>query len=154
MQYVSLRCIERLAEAGVERSAGSVGDIHDHVMAETINGLYKAEVIHRRSRSNREPMELSTLDWVHWQNHKRPLGHVPPAEAEPAHYRRQAGQAMVAPIEQNGLQESRGSSSLLAPVCLCVPPTAQVETALIIAGRSRWRVRTASAPGRCQRHNR
>ena len=98
-QYVSLRYSERLAEAGVEPSVGSVGDSYDNALAETINGLYKAEVIHRRSWRNREQVELATLDWVHWYNHQRllgPIGHVPPAEAEAAYYRQQAGQAEAA----------------------------------------------------------
>lgn len=98
-QYVSIRYSERLAEAGIEPSVGSVGDSYDNALAETINGLYKAEVIHRRSWRTREQVELATLDWVHWYNHKRLLGsigHVPPAEAEAAYYRQQAGQARAA----------------------------------------------------------
>ena len=98
-QYVSIRYSERLAEAGIEPSVGSVGDSYDNALAETINGLYKAEVIHRRSWRNREQVELATLDWVDWFNHKRllgPIGHVPPAEAEAAYYRQQAGQAKAA----------------------------------------------------------
>ena len=89
-QYVSIRYSERLAEARIEPSVGSVGDSYDNALAETINGLYKAEVIHRRSWRNREQVELATPDWVHWCNHKRllgPIGHVPPAEAETACYR-------------------------------------------------------------------
>lgn len=99
VQYVSIRYSERLAEAGIESSVGSVGDSHDNALAETINGLYKAEVIHRRSWKNREAVELATLDWVDWYNHKRLLGsigNVPPAEAEAAYYRQQAGQAKAA----------------------------------------------------------
>ncbi|KQQ84477.1 transposase [Xanthomonas sp. Leaf131] len=98
-QYVSIRYSERLAEAGIEPSVGSVGDSYDNALAETINGLYKAEVIHRRSWRNREQVELATLDWVHWFNHKRllgPIGHVRPAEAEAAYYRQQASQAKAA----------------------------------------------------------
>ncbi|WP_240113142.1 IS3 family transposase [Xanthomonas oryzae] len=98
-QYVSIRYSERLAEAGVEPSVGSVGDSYDNALAETINGLYKAEVIHRRSWRTREQVELATLDWVHWYNHKRllgPIGHIPPAEAEAAYYRQQTGQAEAA----------------------------------------------------------
>lgn len=92
-QYVSIRYTERLAEAGIEASVGSVGDSYDNALAETINGLYKAEVIHRRSWRNREAVEMATLDWVHWFNHKRllgPIGNIPPAEAEAAYYRQQA----------------------------------------------------------------
>jgi len=98
-QYVSIRYSERLAEAGIELSVGSVGDSYDNALAETINGLYKAEVIHRRSWRSREQVELATLDWVHWFNHKRllgPIGHIPPAEAEAAYYRQQASQAKAA----------------------------------------------------------
>ncbi len=98
-QYVSIRYSERLAEAGVEPSVGSVGDSYDNALAETISGLYKAEVIHRRSWRTREQVELATLDWVHWYNHKRllgPIGHIPPAEAEAVYYRQQTGQAEAA----------------------------------------------------------
>ncbi len=98
-QYVSIRYTERLAEAGIEPSVGSVGDSYDNALAETINGLYKAELIHRRSWKNREAVELATLAWVDWFNHKRllgPIGNIPPAEAETAYYRQQASQTMAA----------------------------------------------------------
>ena len=90
VQYVSIRYTERLAEAGVEPSVGSVGDSYDNALAETINGLYKAEVIHRRSWQSRETVELATLEWVDWFNHRRllaPIGNIPPAEAEAIYYR-------------------------------------------------------------------
>lgn len=93
VQYVSIRYTERLAEAGIEPSVGSVGDSYDNALAETINGLYKAEVIHRRSWRNPQDVELATLDWVDWFNHRRllgPIGNIPPAEAEAAYYRQQA----------------------------------------------------------------
>lgn len=93
VQYVSIRYTERLVEAGIEPSVGSVGDSYDNALAETINGLYKAEVIHRQSWRNREAVEMATLDWVHWFNHHRllgPIGNIPPAEAEAAYYRQQA----------------------------------------------------------------
>ena len=93
VQYVSIRYTERLAEAGIEPSVGSVGDSYDNALAETINGLYKAEVIHRQSWRNREAVEMAALDWVHWFNHHRllgPIGNIPPAEAEAAYYRQQA----------------------------------------------------------------
>ncbi|WP_374657173.1 IS3 family transposase [Inhella sp.] len=98
-QYVSIRYTERLAEAGIEPSVGSKGDSYDNALAETINGLYKAEVIHRRSSwKTREAVELATLEWVSWLNHHRllePIGDIPPAEAEAAYYDRQrAVQAM------------------------------------------------------------
>ncbi len=89
-QYVSIRYTERLAEAGLEPSVGSVGDSYDNALAETINGLYKAEVIHRRSSwRTREEVEWATLQWVDWFNHRRllePIGNIPPAEAEAAYY--------------------------------------------------------------------
>ncbi|UKR53326.1 IS3 family transposase [Xanthomonas fragariae] len=99
VQYVSIRYTERLADAGIEPSVGSVGDSYDNALAETINGLYKAEVIHRRAWRNRQDVELATLDWVDWYNHKRLLGsigNIPPAEAEEAYYRQQAGYAKAA----------------------------------------------------------
>ena len=89
-QYVSIRYTERLAEAGIEPSVGSVGDSYDNALAETINGLYKAEVIHRRGPwRNFESVEFATLEWVDWFNHRRllePIGNIPPAEAEARHY--------------------------------------------------------------------
>jgi putative transposase len=89
-QYVSIRYTERLAEAGIEPSVGSVGDSYDNALAETINGLYKAEVIHRRGPwRNFEAVEFATLTWVDWFNHRRllePIGNIPPAEAEERYY--------------------------------------------------------------------
>lgn len=89
-QYVSIRYTERLAEAGIEPSVGSVGDSYDNALAETINGLYKAEVIHRRGPwRSFEAVEFATLEWVDWFNHRRllePLGNIPPAEAEARYY--------------------------------------------------------------------
>ena len=89
-QYVSIRYTERLAEHGIEPSVGSVGDSYDNALAETINGLYKAEVIHRRGPwRNFEAVELATLTWVDWFNHRRllePIGNIPPAEAEDRYY--------------------------------------------------------------------
>ncbi|WP_321813157.1 MULTISPECIES: IS3 family transposase [unclassified Paraburkholderia] len=85
-QYVSILYSERLAEAGIEPSVGSRGDSYDNALAETINGLYKTELIHRRAPwKTRESVELATLEWVAWYNHRRlmePLGHILPAEAE------------------------------------------------------------------------
>lgn len=95
-QYVSIRYSERLAEAGVEPSVGSKGDSYDNALAETINGLYKAEVIHRRTWKSREAVELATLAWVSWFNNHRlmgPLGYIPPAEAEANYYRQLAEQS-------------------------------------------------------------
>ncbi|HHH7916905.1 TPA: IS3 family transposase, partial [Escherichia coli] len=88
-QYVSLAYTQRLKEAGLLSSTGSTGDSYDNAMAESINGLYKAEVIHRKSWKNRAEVELATLTWVDWYNNRRlleRLGHTPPAEAEKAYY--------------------------------------------------------------------
>ena len=73
-QYVSIRYSERLAEAGIEPSVGSKGDSYDNALAETINGLYKAELIHRRAPwKTKESVELATLHWVAWFNNHRLL---------------------------------------------------------------------------------
>jgi putative transposase len=89
-QYVSIKYTERLAEAGIEPSVGSVGDSYDNALAETINGLYKAEVIHRRGPwRSFEAVEFATLEWVDWFNNRRllePIGNIPPAEAEKRYY--------------------------------------------------------------------
>jgi transposase InsO family protein len=89
-QYVSIHYTERLAQAGIEPSVGSVGDSYDNALAESINGLYKAEVIHRRGPwRSLEAVEFATLEWVDWFNHRRllePIGNIPPAEAEALHY--------------------------------------------------------------------
>jgi transposase InsO family protein len=99
-QYVSIRYSERLSEAGIEPSVGSKGDSYDNALAETINGLYKAELIHRRAPwKTREAVELATLEWVSWFNHHRllePIGYIPPAEAEANYYRQLAEQAIPA----------------------------------------------------------
>ena len=97
-QYVSIRYSERLAEAGIEPSVGSRGDSYDNALAETINGLYKAELIHRRAPwKSRETVELATLEWVDWFNHQRllePIGYIPPAEAEANYYRQLVSHAV------------------------------------------------------------
>jgi len=89
-QYVSIKYTERLAEAGIEPSVGSVGDSYDNALAETINSLYKAELIHRRGPwRSFEAVEFATLEWVDWFNHRRllePIGNIPPAEAEDRYY--------------------------------------------------------------------
>lgn len=90
-QYVCIRYTERLAEAGIEPSVGSVGDSYDNALAESINALYKAEVIHRRGGPWRsyEAVEFATLEWVDWFNNRRllePIGNIPPAEAEANYY--------------------------------------------------------------------
>ena len=93
-QYLSIRYTERLAEAGIEPSVGSTGDSYDNALAESVIGLYKTEVIHRRGPwKGVEEVEFATLEWVAWYNTRRllePLGYVPPDEFERAYYRRQA----------------------------------------------------------------
>jgi hypothetical protein len=99
-QYVSIKYTERLAEAGVEPSVGSVGDSYDNALAETINGLYKAEIIHRRGPwRSFEAVEFATLEWVDWFNNRRllePIGNIPPAEAEERYYAMLEQPAMAA----------------------------------------------------------
>jgi putative transposase len=99
-QYLSIRYSERLAEAGVESSVGSTGDSYDNALAETINGLYKTEVIRRRGPwRNIDAVEYATLAWVDWFNHRRllePIGNIPPAELEAAYYRQRDESAVAA----------------------------------------------------------
>jgi putative transposase len=106
-QYLSIRYTERLRDAGIEPSTGSVGDSFDNAMAETINGLYKTEVIHRRGPWNGlDDVEYATLEWVDWFNHHRilqPIGDIPPAEYE-ANYYRQTSPAEDAGLKQNSLR--------------------------------------------------
>ena len=100
VQYVSIKYTERLAEAGLVPSVGSVGDSYDNALAETINGLYKAEVIHRRGPwRSMEAVEFATLEWVDWFNNRRLLssiGNIPPAEAEATYWACQEDQAIAA----------------------------------------------------------
>ena len=99
-QYVSIKYTERLAEAGIEPSVGSVGDSYDNALAETINGLHKAEVIHRRGPwRSFEAVEFATLEWVDWFNNRRllePIGNIPPAEAEERYHAMTNQPAMAA----------------------------------------------------------
>ena len=99
-QYLSIRYTERLAEAGIEPSVGSVGDSYDNALAETINGLFKAEVIHRRGPwRSLETVEYATLEWVDWFNNRRllePIGNITPAEAEANFYAALETEAMAA----------------------------------------------------------
>jgi transposase InsO family protein len=101
-QYLSIRYTERLAEAGIEPSVGSRGDSYDNALAESVIGLYKTEVIHRRGPwRGREDVELATLEWVWWFNHHRllePIGYIPPVEHEQAYYRHQEEQTLVAAL--------------------------------------------------------
>ena len=102
-QYLSIRYTERLAQAGIEPSVGSIGDSYDNALAESVIGLYKAEVIHRLGPwRGREHVELATLEWVSWFNNDRllePIGYVPPEELEEAYYRGQKTQAEVAAVK-------------------------------------------------------
>ena len=99
-QYVSIKYTERLAEAGIEPSVGSVGDSYDNALAETVNGLYKTEVIRRRGPwRSLEAVEFATLEWVDWFNNRRllePIGNMPPAEAEARYYAQLEGTALAA----------------------------------------------------------
>ena len=99
-QYVSIKYTERLLEAGIEPSVGSVGDSYDNALAETINGLYKTKVIHRRGPwRSFEAVEFVTLEWVDWFNNRRllaPIGYIPPAEAEECYYASPDHPAMAA----------------------------------------------------------
>jgi len=99
-QYVSIKYTERLAEAGIEPSVGSAGDSYDNALAESINGLFKTEVIWRRGPwRSAEAVELATLEWVDWFNNRRllsPIGNIPPAEAEEKYYAALKGHAMAA----------------------------------------------------------
>jgi putative transposase len=119
VQYVSIRYTERLAAAGIEPSVGSVGDSYDNALAETINGLFKAEVIHRRGPwRNAAAVEFATLDWVDWFNNRRrlePIGNIPPAEAEARYYEQLNKLARVASLKQNSLRDSRRGSESCAP---------------------------------------
>jgi transposase InsO family protein len=100
VQYVSISYTERLAEAGIEPSVGSVGDSYDNALAETIIGLYKAELIYKESPwKGVEQVELKTLAWVDWFNNRRlfePIGNIPPVEYETLYYQQQEVTAMVA----------------------------------------------------------
>ena len=113
-QYVSIKYTERLAEAGIEPSVGSVGDSYDNALAETINGLYKAEIIHRRGPwRSFEAIEFATLEWVDWFKNRRilePIGNIPPAEAEERYNAMLQQPAMAACFKRNGLRQNRGGS--------------------------------------------
>jgi putative transposase len=99
-QYLSIRYTERLKEAGIEGSVGSVGDSYDNALAETVNGLYKTEVIHPHSPwRTADQVEFATLEWVDWFNNRRllqPIGDIPPAEFEANYYEEQNAQADAA----------------------------------------------------------
>ena len=119
VQYVSIKYSERLAAAGIEPSVGSVGDSYDNALAETVIGLFKTEVIHRRGPSRSfDAVEYATLEWVDWFNNRRllePIGNIPPAEAEANYYATLEVPRMgrVA-LNKNSLRKIRGSSVRLA----------------------------------------
>ena len=100
VQYVSIRYTERLAEAGIEASVGSVGDSYDNALAETINGLYKTELIRKQGPwQNLNDVEFATLKWVDWFNNRRlfeAIGNIPPVELEEEYYQRMKTQVTVA----------------------------------------------------------
>ena len=94
-----MRNTQRLKDAGIAPSVGSTGDSYDNALAETINGLSKAEVIHRRAWRSLQQVELATLNWVHWYNHQRLLGSIgyrSPTQAEAVYYQQHAGLSTVA----------------------------------------------------------
>ena len=102
VQYLSIRYTERLREAGIEPSVGSTGDSYDNALAESVIGLYKTEIIHRRGPwHNLEMVEFATLEWVDWFNNRRllePIGNIPPVEFEEAYHRSQEPLAMMAGV--------------------------------------------------------
>lgn len=104
VQYLAIRYTERLAEAGIEPSVGTVGDSYDNALAESVNGLYKTEVIRRLGPwRTLEEVEYATLDWVTWFNTERllePLGYVPPAEFEAAYHQQLAAAAAQPTLTQ------------------------------------------------------
>ena len=120
VQYVSIKYTDRLAEAGVEPSVGSVGDSYDNALAETINGLYKTEVIHRRSPwRSFEAVEFATLAWVDWFNNRRllaPIGNIPPAEAEEQYYAQLEAMPIAA---QDSNQTASGKTGAVQAVAQC-----------------------------------
>ncbi len=102
VQYLSIRYTERLAEAGIEPSVGSIGDSYDNALAESVIGLYKTELIRRRGPWRHiEAVELATLGWIDWFNNRRllePIGNIPPVEFEAAYYQHQDAPAMMAGV--------------------------------------------------------
>ncbi len=102
VQYLSIRYTERLAEAGIEPSVGSIGDSYDNALAESVIGLYKTELIRRRGPWRHiEAVEFATLEWIDWFNNRRllvPIGNIPPVEFEAAYYRHQDAPAMMAGV--------------------------------------------------------
>ena len=147
-QYVAIRYTERLIEAGVEPSVGSVGDSYDNALAETINGLYKTEVIRRRGPwRTLEAVEFATLEWVDWFNNRRllePIGNIPPAEAEARYYAQTEDVAMAAYSSQMASDNPGAVQSpyAAAPWILCdasaAPPVGKSKKARRFAEPFRW----------------
>ena len=123
-QYLSIRYTDRLAEAGIDTSVGSVGDSYDNAMAESVNALYKAELIRAQGPwRSLEAVELATLEWTDWFNNRRllePIGNVPPVEYEHAYY----------------LSQQAGTEALKSgwPGGLAVPPAPPARTPALVAG--------------------
>ena len=121
-QYVSIRYTERLKDAGVEPSVGSVGDSYDNALAESINRLYKTELIRRKGPwRNLESVEYATLEWVDWFNNRRllePIGNIPPAEFESAYYAIEEASTEVVGLTYIGLRGTRGGSGRVATSCV------------------------------------
>jgi hypothetical protein len=113
-QYLSIRYTERLAEPGIEPSAGSVGASYNNALAESVIGLFKTEVIRSLGPwRNMEDMEFATLRWVWSFNHHplpEPIGHVPPGEYEEMYYRSQEGETEEAGLKLHSLRKDRGVS--------------------------------------------
>ena len=123
-QYLSIRYTERLADAGIERSVGSTGDSYDNALAESVIGLYKTELIHRRGPwKGIDEVEFATLEWVAWYNTRRllePLGYVPPDEFERAYYNRQPASGRAG---RTHVTESPGNPGRFTP-CVSLPLSA------------------------------
>ncbi len=143
VQYLSIRYTERLAEAGIAPSVGSVGDSYDNALAESVIGLFKTEVILRRGPwRHLEAVEFATLEWVDWFNNRRllePIGHIPPVEFEEAYYRHQVDPAMVAGVNLPGLRRTRGGSVSASYVHLVKPDRANRLDGVRYAPDGRYR---------------
>ena len=115
VQYLSIRYTDRLAEAGIVPSVGSVGDSYDNALAETVIGLFKTEVIRSLGPwRSLEAVEIATLEWVDSFNPRRllePIGHTPPAEAEARYYAQMRHGMSQLQLKQNRLRETRRGSS-------------------------------------------
>jgi len=136
-QYVSTKYTERLAEAGIEPSVGSVGDSYDNALAETVIGLFKTEIISRRGPwRSLEAVEFATLEWVDWYNNRRllePIGNIPPAEAETRFYAQSGELAMGAlygspPVCKKKRAPQKTLLQRIRPVCGRLPPRPQWES--------------------------